>query len=138
MSNHIDLLDASALIAFIRKEKGYEKIEKLFLDAEKRHVSIFIHQINFIEFLYKIEQIYGHDTFRKIIADLQSPFLGVMNYMDSDLAMYCGHLKSKYHLSLADATGLSYSKIIEGVFWTGDRALLPVATEEKIELQLFR
>lgn len=134
----MEILDASALIAFIKKEKGYGEIEKLFLDAEKMNNSLFIHQINFIEFIYKMRQIFSLNEFDRIIADLQTPLLGVMNYMDTDLAFYAGHLKSEYHLSLADSMGLACSKIMKGRFWTADKALSPIAKKESIDITLFR
>jgi len=134
----MEILDASALIAFIKKENGYREIEKLFLEAEKNNYSLFIHQINFIEFIYKMRQIYSIAEFDRIISDLQTPLLGVMNYMDSDLAFFAGHIKASYRLSLADSTGLACSKVMRGRFWTADNALLPIAEKEKIEIRLFR
>ncbi len=134
----IDILDASALLAFIKKERGYQKVEQLFLDAESKGKSLFMHQINFIEFIYKARQIYNMEKFNEIIADLQTPLFGIMNYIDADIAFYCGHLKAEYHLSLGDAIGLAYTKIMEGRFWSADKALLDVSNKEKIELNVFR
>jgi predicted nucleic acid-binding protein len=134
----INILDASALVAFIKKEKGYEKIEKLFLSAESRKESVFMHHVNFIEFLYKIRQIFTRNKCNEIISDLQTPFFGVMNYSDSEIGFYTGYLKSEYRLSLADAIGLAYAKNMDGRFWTADRLLLPVAEKEDIAVNLFR
>lgn len=134
----MDILDASALLAFIKKEKGYEKIEKLFIDAEKSGSSLFISQINYIEFIYKIRQNYNTKQFNNIVADLQSPLLGIMNYFDAEIGFYVAYLKATYHMSLADAIGLASSKIMKGRFWTADRALAEIAKKERIELQLFR
>jgi predicted nucleic acid-binding protein len=134
----MEILDASALIAFIKKERGYKEIEKLFLLAESKGSSLFIHQINFIEFIYKCHQIFELPEFNKIIGDLQTPLLGVMNYMDADIGFYAGHLKSEYHLSLADAMGMACAKVMKGRFWTADKALLSIAEKEKIELRIFR
>ncbi len=134
----MDILDASALLAFIKKEKGGEEVKKLFEQNQKKTSSVFIHSLNYIEFLYKCEQIFGQKTLKQIILELQTPWLGIMSYMDSDLNFYAAHLKANYHLSLADATGLAHTKIMNGTFWTADNALAEIAGKEKIGLKLIR
>jgi PIN domain nuclease of toxin-antitoxin system len=134
----MNILDTSALLALIKKEKGWEKVEKVLSSGEKSATSTFIHAINFMEFLYKCEQFYGHKKMVQIIADLESPFLGIIHYMDMDLGFFAAHLKSNYHLSLADAVGLAHAKIMKGTFWTADKALKEIARKENISLQCIR
>lgn len=134
----MDILDASALLALIKKERGWESIEKLMMENEKRGTSTFIHALNFTEFQYKCEQIFGSGKTAKIIADFQSPFFGIVNYMDTDLNLYAAHLKANHHLSLGDAIGLAHTKIMKGTFWTADRALAEIAEKENISLQVIR
>jgi len=45
-------------------------------------------------------------------------------------------LKSCYDLSLGDAMGLAFTKIMDGVFWTRDKDLAPIAGKEGIGLRL--
>ena len=134
----MEILDASAILAFIKKEQGGEKVQKLIEGKQRDGLAIFIHSINYIELICKCAQIYDAITTKHIIADLQSPWLGIMNYMDTDLTMYAAHLKTNYQLSLGDATGLAYTKIMKGHFWTADKALLAIAQKEKIALCLIR
>lgn len=134
----MEILDASALIAFIKKEPGGEKIEKILSKAEQKMESVFIHQINYIEFLYKCYKLYEIQKVNHIIADLESPYLGVINYFDAQLGFYSSYLKSHYTLSLGDAIGLAYTKTVNGCFYTADRALEPIAKKEKIKLSLIR
>lgn len=134
----MDILDASALLAYLKKEKGYEKVRDIMMTNEKLKLSTFVHQVNFIETIYRCVTFFGAHKTQKIIADLKSPFFGVVNYMDTDLALYVSNLKAAYQLSLADAVGLAYCKIIKGTFWTADKALRPIAEQEGIQLELIR
>jgi len=134
----MNVLDASALLALIKKENGWEKVQKLLSKGEKSGISTFIHTINFIEFNYKCQQFFGQKTSNQIIADLQSPFLDIVNYMDTDLNLYAANLKANYHLSLGDAVGLAYTRIMKGTFWTADTALRDIAKKENIGFQAIR
>lgn len=134
----MEILDASALIAFIKKEPGWKNIHKFLSEAEGKMESVFIHQVNYIEFLYKCSKLYEPQKVRHIIADLESPYLGVVNYFDSQLGFYSSYLKSHYPLSLGDAIGLAYTKTMGGRFQTADKALEPVAQKERIALSLIR
>ena len=134
----IKIFDASALICLLQKQTGYKKIYDLFKESEQKRTTIFIHQINFIEVVYFLLKIYGSLKTKQVIADLNSPFFGIVNYMDNDLAFFTSSLKSTHQLSLGDAVGLAYTKIMNGEFWTKDQQLLKIAEKEKINLKLIR
>ena len=134
----MEILDASAILAFIRKEKNSDSIVDLINGAEKRKESVFMHHVNYVEFLYRVRRLYAIDEFNSIVADLQTPFFGVVNYFDSELGFYSSYLKGEYHLSLGDAIGLAFTKIMNGRFWTSDRALEQIANKERIRLKMFR
>jgi len=132
----MDILDSSALICLLKKEPGHQQVATLLKGAGSTKQTVFICQINFTEVVYFLLKKYGGDTTLKTIAGLRSPFLGVSNYMDSDLAFYAATLKSCYDLSLGDAMGLAFTKIMDGVFWTRDKDLAPIAGKEGIGLRL--
>jgi PIN domain nuclease of toxin-antitoxin system len=134
----MDILDSSALLAFIKKEKGMEQIKNLFLQAEQEKYSLSMHQINYVEFIYKCNQFYDSEKANAIVADLESPLLAIVNFMDGKLGLYCALLKSRYTLSLGDAVGLAYSKLMDGTFWTADRALSDIAKKEEIKISFIR
>ena len=100
--------------------------------------SVFIHAVNFAEVQYKSEQLLGHKKTTKILADLRTPFIGIMHYLDADLMFYAANLKANYHLSLGDAIGLANTKIMKGTFWTADQALKPIAIKEEISIVSIR
>lgn len=132
----IKIFDASALVCFLEKQTGYKKVYDLFKESKNEENSIFIHQINFIEVIYFLFKKHGLLKTKQVISNLNSPCLGIVNYMDSDLAFSASSLKATHQLSLGDAIGMAYTKIIQGQFWTKDRQLLKIAEKEKINLKL--
>lgn len=132
----MDILDASALIRFLKKERGYEEVASLLKKNKENKESVLISQINFIEVVYFLLKKYGNDRTLKTIASLKSPFLGISNYMDSDLALYASNLKSRYNLSLGDAMGLAFTKVMKGCFWTADKELAQIGNLESIPVHV--
>jgi PIN domain nuclease of toxin-antitoxin system len=132
----MDILDASALICLLKKEKGYREVSELLKSSKNKKESVFINQINYTEVVYFLLGKYGESKTLQTIAKLKFPFLGISNYMDSDLALYASTLKSRHTLSLGDAVGLAFTKIMNGRFWTKDKALAPIAEKENINLKL--
>lgn len=135
----MDLLDTSALLAYIKKEEGSEKVSELFKQATRESFTVFMHEINYIELIYKCFQFYGKTPTQKIIASLQSPFFAVVNWKEKQNEYYCAHLKYTYkNLSLADAIGLAFTKFTRGKFWASDQELEPIAKAEKIQIIMLR
>jgi predicted nucleic acid-binding protein len=134
----MNILDASALLAFLNNEKGALKVKGLFESARKDHDSVFIHQCNFIEVTYKSFKYIGISEAKNVLAMLSSPFFAVSNIMDDGIGYYSAYLKNLYPVSLADAIGLAFTKYMEGIFYTADKVLLNVAKTEGIPLELIR
>ena len=134
----MDILDASSLLAYLKQEKGFEKVKSLITDSFTQKTSIFIHQVNFIEVIYKCAKIFGDAKTKKLLAEFQAPFFGIINYMEQDMSFYTAHLKTHYQISLADAIGLAYTKLFNGTFWTADHELQKIAASENIALELIR
>lgn len=133
-----EILDASALLAFLKEEKGFEKIKKLLLEAHKNKFTVFIHQVNYVEVVRKLIQNFGINDSERILAQLSQPFLGVANYLNDEMATYTTRFSLETGISLADSIGLSFTKVMEGRFWTADKALQSIAEKEKINFVLIR
>ncbi|MBD3328743.1 PIN domain-containing protein [Candidatus Peregrinibacteria bacterium] len=132
------LLDASALLAFINKEEGGITIKNLLDDAYHSGSAIFIHQVNFIEVKYKCNKNFGIDFTTALMAELDSPFFGVIKLIENAEAHYAATLKHRYGHSLADNIALSCAKFNEADFYTAHRALKETGEKEGINMQLIR
>lgn len=134
----MEILDASALLALLKKEKGYEIVKNLLHSARKNKNTVFMHQINYVEVIKKLLQFMDEGETKKIMTNLQQPFFGISNYLDDDLAGYASWIATNAKTSLGDAFGLAFTKIMGGRFWTADKALKHVAEKEKIQLRIIR
>lgn len=134
----MDILDSSAILAFLKKEPGWKSIRDLLKKNKTQDEITLIHQINYIEIIYKCRISFGVQKTNAIISDLYTPHLGIVEELDHDMAMFSAYLKASYPASLADSIGLAYTKIRDCIFWTADKALLPIAKKEDIALELIR
>ena len=133
------ILDSSALLASIFEEKGSEKVLQITQETFQKGQSIFIHQINFIEVIYKISSRFSEEKVAFVLSKFRSPWWGIVNYLDLDLSLVAAELKKKYlFLSLGDSIGLAWTKINTGTFWTTDKILAEVGQKEQIDVQLIR
>ena len=132
------IIDASALLALLKNEKGAEKVKKIFEDAKKRKLSVIMHAVNFIEVVYKFRKFVGQETCNKILATFTDPFFSVLPFFDTTIYSYSAELKSKYHLSLGDSIGLAFTAVFKGKFYTCDKALKEIAEKEGINIEIIR
>lgn len=135
----MNILDSSVVIAYIRKEKGGDFLKKLFKECQANKESIFIHEINFMEVIYKVKSKLPSFPITSLLAEFSSPWWGKLSYMESDLMLLTADIKSEFpHASLADCIGLAATKIFKGTFWTADKLLADIGKSAGITVQLIR
>ncbi len=111
------IMDACALIAFLRDEDGADIIEQMFNDAD---ISCSAHAINLCEVYYDFLRVADYKTAVGAIKDLIGFGLVIREDMDSGLWRAAGDLKSKYRLSLADCFAVALTSRIDGELVTSD------------------
>lgn len=135
----MNILDASVILAYLRNEKGGDFLKKLSKKCMADGESIFVHQVNFLEVVYKVKCKIPDKDVHSLMAEFTAPWWGKINYMDSDLMLLAAELKAKYRqASLGDAIGLATTKIFKGVFWTADSLLAAIGEKENIRVQMIR
>jgi len=110
------VLDACALLAYLRREEGWEHVLHL-LDTE----NCCAHIANIYEVFYGFGSEYGEDAGHSAIGDLRE--LGVVTFLDSDLDFWTQvglHKLLLRHISLADCICLSLARRIGGEIVTAD------------------
>jgi len=135
----MNILDSSAYLAYLRKEKGGDFLKKLSQQCRVDGVTIFMHQINFLEVVYKVKTKLPAYDIQSLLVEFSSPWWGKINYLDSDLMLIAAELKAKYQsASLGDCIGLASTKIFQGTFWTADQLLSDIGAKENITVKLIR
>lgn len=114
------LLDSFAIIAYLNKEKGFEKVRDAMSEAQNSGNSILMNEINIGEVYYILFRKRGPekaDYFLQTI--LQSlPIIVVSN--DFDDVIKASKIKAEHPLSFADCFAAVTAKKNNSVIMTGD------------------
>jgi len=118
----IYVLDACALIAFLDKEDGWDKVDILLQRAEQGEIELYMNIINFWEVYY--DRLKRSSVLGEIfLAQFQDMAIQVIPYEQDDVFHASGKLKAAYNkMSVADAIGLATASCFHGTFVTSDHA----------------
>jgi predicted nucleic acid-binding protein len=127
----IEVLDASAMIAFLNDETGADVVEAPLWDDEAQ---AFAHILNVAEVFYQIhrvaESVSPGSGQREAEAALQRlEDMGVQFVISLDTALWqeAARLKSQFvKVSLADCFGVALTRRLRGTFFTADRHELEI------------
>jgi len=113
----IYILDACAMIAFLRKEPGSIVVEKILLDKNNK---CFAHAINLCEVFYDFHRLSGEQTAEKAISDLKQAGVIERNDFDQKFWKEVGRIKSQNKASLADCIAIVLANQLGGAVLTSD------------------
>ena len=131
-----DILDANAMIAYLRDESGADVIERVLLD---KNIRVFAHSINLCEVYYDTIRFSNEDAAEEAIKNLSG--LGVIERPDFDRTFWkeVAQLKANYKASLADLCGIVLANKLTGSFLTTDHHELDkVAADGICKIQFIR
>ena len=112
------VIDASALIAFLRDEPGAEAVEKVLRASQ----TCYAHALNLCEVYYDFWRASDQSTAEAAVTDLIG--LGIVERadMDSEFWRDVGRLKAVHRkVSLADCCALTLARRLGGNLVTADR-----------------
>ena len=113
-----EVLDASAMIAYLRDETGAESVEQLFTSSASRCIA---HVVNVCEVFYDFYRSSGEDGAQQAIADLRRIGLIFRDDLDPDFWQEIGRLKVRPgRISLADCFVVALAQRIGGEIVTAD------------------
>ena len=125
------VLDSYAVLAFLFKEEGHDKVFALFekaIDADKK---LLIAAPNWAEVRYIVERKVGTTKWQEVRVKLLGLPIDIVN-ADQELAELAGEVKATHKISLADcfAAALAFHKKAE--LYTGDPEFQSVMSTIKI------
>jgi len=116
------VLDAHALMVFLEKEPGFEKISRHFAAAAANDDDLLMTAVNFGEVYYIVLRECGPKKAEEIeglILALPIEIIAV----DLDLTRQAARFKASYPLSYADCFAAALAKTYRAELVTGDREL---------------
>lgn len=113
----IYVLDASAMIAYLRNELGADVVENALIDTLSQCVA---HSINLCEIFYISHRVAGEANAQAAINDFRQ--LGVHERTDIDEAFWqeAGRLKAAGGISLPDCFAITLTNRVGGTLLTSD------------------
>ena len=125
------VLDSYAVLAFLFRESGYEKVAALFERAAESDKTLLIAAPNWAEVRYMIERKVGLARWREARAKLLGLPIEIIS-VDQDLAEMAGEIKATNKMSLADCFAAALAKQQKAEIYTGDPEFRAVESDLKI------
>ncbi len=125
------VLDSYAVLAFLFKEEGHEKVLALLekaIDTDKR---LMIASPNWAEIRYMVERKTDATKWKEVSAKLLGLPIHIVD-ADQDLAELAGEIKASHKMSLADCFAAALAKQKKQELYTGDPEFKEVEGEVKI------
>jgi len=127
----VKILDACALMVYLEKEAGYEKVKELFVKAAESGNDLLMSAINWGEVFYLLVRDYGiteAEKIQRVIETLPIEFVSVDLSLTKQAALY----KATKKLPYADCFAAALAKIHKGELITCDKDFKRVENEVKI------
>lgn len=125
------MLDSYALLAFLFREKGYEKVLDLFERAAQADRTLWVAAPNWAEVRYMVERKVGVARWNEARQKLLGLPLEVVP-ADQSLAELAGEIKTVSKMSLADCFAAALAKQRKADLYTGDPEFRTVEKTVKV------
>jgi len=118
----IYVLDACALIALFKQEKGADKVKSLLNEALTEQVDVCMHTINLIEVHYGFYRTLGKEKSGLILEQIYMLPIQFTDTIDTVIFSETSRLKAQYAIPLGDSIGLATAVKLRGTFVTADHS----------------
>ena len=105
------ILDACALIAYFKKEAGFEAMLRFFDQAGDGEISLSMHKLNLLEVYYGFYRDDGKENAENVLSDSLSLPITFIDDLGPPLFREAGRLKATYDISFADSIALSLASV---------------------------
>lgn len=113
----IFVLDACAMIAWLRDEPGADIVDRAIRDVDSKCVA---HGINLCEVFYDALRRTEESKAQSVLADLQAVGVHTHNDFDDTFWLEAGRMKAAHRASLADCFAIALTKRVSGTLLTSD------------------
>jgi PIN domain nuclease of toxin-antitoxin system len=125
------ILDASALMSYLEKEPGYEKIADLLVASVERDESLLITTVNYGQVYSIVMRECGQEKVDEIERTLRSLPIDIID-VDINLAKEAARFKATKPISYSDSFAVALTKLRKGELVTGNQHLKGIEKDIKI------
>jgi len=115
-------LDACALMALFKNEKGADKVEALIAEADTGKSDIYMNTVNLIEVYYIFFRKAGKDRADVILEKIHALPIQFINTIDDAIFSETSRIKAQYAIPLGDSIGIATAIKLGGAFVTADHS----------------
>ena len=127
----MQVLDAHALMAYLEKEPGYEKVRDIFTTAAEKDRNLLMTAVNWGEVYYIVTREYDYHHADEIALIIQGLPIDIVP-VDQELAKEAAMLKAAHKMSYADCFAAALAKKKKAELITGDKEFKSVENTIKI------
>ena len=133
------VLDACAIIAFFKREEGWELVGDLIEKSVLGELCLVMSKYNLLEVYYGFYGTDGREKAEEILGDFLSLPIRIVGELDDSVFFEAGRLKATYGISLADAVALGLASSIGEPLITSDHhEFSAIKQNESITITWFR
>ena len=127
----VKILDASALMVYLEKESGYEKVKDMLVKAAQTNQELLMTTINLGEVYYVLHREYGGEQAAEILQMIETFPIKFIN-VDLDLAKQAAVYKAIKKLPFADCFAAALAKLKKGELVTKDKDFKVIEDDVKV------
>ena len=113
------IFDSHAILKFLQKEKGHEKVACLLEDIKKKDGIKYINAINLGEIIYSTKREFGDQKKLEVLANIERLNFTILP-VTNDLIFQAAEYKAQYSISYADCFILASAIEHKTTIVTGD------------------
>ena len=125
------VLDAHALMVYLEKEPGYQKVQELLTHAATSDRKLLLSTVNWGEVYYVTQRAYSPDKAQQIADVIKSFPIDVVD-VDLEIAKQAALFKVAHKMSYADCFAAALAKTRKATLMTGDKEFKPLDGEIRI------
>ena len=123
VSKDVYILDAFAVMAFLRDEEGAGEVEKILKRAKQGKIKLYMHNINLGEIYYNVLREEGENKANAVLAIVKQYPVEYVQNISEDYLLTAAKIKGRYSVSYADAFAIATAIQKNGILITGDPEL---------------
>ena len=114
------VIDSHALMTFLEREPGFEKVESFFVTAAEKDTNLLMSSVNYGEVYCIVLRECGRQKLEEVVRVIESLPIDIVT-VDKELAQEAGNFKAHKKMSYADCFAAALAKINKAELITGDK-----------------
>jgi ribonuclease VapC len=114
------LLDSYALLAYLNKENGFEKVRNVLANAQKTGYPVFMNELNVGETYYILYRKRGPEQAEYFLDTVMAGLPISLISNDFNAVVSASKIKARYPLSFVDCFAVATAQREDAVILTGD------------------